>query len=69
MPSPLSVVLEYIPPFSLSEFTPALFRTKNNPETILLIKEEVVQGRQEFPFQILLKIVWTSISVQETRHR
>lgn len=66
MPSPLSVVPAHIPPSSLSELTHTLFRTKNNPETILLINEEAIQ---EFPFQILLKTVWTSISVETTRHR
>lgn len=29
-------------PFSLSQFSHALFRTKNNPETILLTKEEAI---------------------------
>lgn len=62
MPSPLSVVPAHIPPFSLSELTHTLFRTKNNPEIILLIKEEAIQGIWEFPFQMLLKTVWTSIS-------
>lgn len=54
--------------FSLSEISHALFRTKNNPETILLIKEEATQYGCGISLSEIIGNRLTSISVEKLRH-